>query len=50
VLTRYAPTREEAIDSVLQLEDSPLPKAMKLQPREVLVAVRSASVSFINFM
>jgi NADPH:quinone reductase len=50
VLTRYAQTREEAIDSILQLEDSPLPEAMKLQPREVLVAVRSASVSFIDLL
>src|SRR5271168_463530 len=50
VLTRYGKSREDAIDNILRLEDSPLPDVTKLQPQEVLVAVRSASVSFIDLL
>jgi NADPH:quinone reductase len=50
VLTRYGQSREDAVDNVLKLEDSPLPAVTKLAPHDVLVGVRSASVSFIDLL
>ena len=50
VLTRYGQSREDAVDNILKLEDSPLPNVTKLQPHDVLVGVRSASVSFIDLL
>jgi NADPH2:quinone reductase len=50
VLTRYGQSREDAIDNILKLADSPLPDVMKLQAHDVLVGVRSASVSFIDLL
>src|SRR5271154_2365254 len=50
VLRRYGQTREDAIDNILKLEDSPLPDVTKLQPHDVLVGVRSSSVSFIDLL
>jgi NADPH:quinone reductase len=50
VLTRYGQSREDAVDNVLKLEDSLLPEVTKLQPHDVLVGVRSASVSFIDLL
>ena len=50
VLTRYGQSREDAVDNILKLEDSPLPDVKKLQPHDVLVEVRSASVSFIDLL
>jgi NADPH2:quinone reductase len=50
VLTRYGRSREDAVDNVLKLEDFPLPDVTKLQPHDVLVGVRSASVSFIDLL
>ena len=50
VLTRYGQSREDAVDNILKLEDSPLPDVTKLEPHDVLVGVRSASVSFIDLL
>jgi NADPH2:quinone reductase len=50
VLARYGQSREDAIDSILKLEDSPLSDVTKIQPHDVLVGVRSASVSFIDLL
>lgn len=50
VLTHYAATREDAIDNVLRLEDRLVPEPSRLGPREVIVAVQSASVSFIDLL
>lgn len=50
LLTRYGQSREDAVDNILRLEASPLPDVAKLQPHEVLVGVRSASVSFIDLL
>ena len=50
VLTQYGESREDAIDKVLKLEDLPLPDVTKLAPHDVLVGVRSASVSFIDLL
>lgn len=50
LLTRYGQSREDAVDNILRLEAAPLPEVAKLQPHEVLVGVRSASVSFIDLL
>src|ERR1700722_12913964 len=50
VLARYGQSREDAIDNVLKLEDSPRPDVTELQAHDVLVSVRSASVSFIDLL
>ena len=50
VLARYGQSREDAVDNILKLEDSPLPEVTKLEPHDVLVGVRSASVSFIDLL
>ena len=50
VLARYGQSREEAVDKILKLEDAPLPDVTNLQPHDVLVGVRSASVSFIDLL
>ena len=39
-LTRYGQSREDAIDKILKLEDSPLPDVTKLQPHQVLIGVK----------
>lgn len=44
VLARYGQSHEDAVDNILRLEDSPLPDVTKLEPYDVLVGVRSASV------
>src|SRR5271154_1240534 len=50
VLARYGESREDAVDNILRLEGSPLPEVTKLQPHDVLVGVRSTSVSFIDLL
>jgi len=50
LLARYGQSREDAVDNILRLEVSPLPDVAKLQPHDVLVGVRSASVSFIDLL
>jgi NADPH2:quinone reductase len=50
VLPRYGQSREDAVDNILKLEDFPLPDVTKLQPHDVLVGIRSASVSFIELL
>lgn len=41
VRTLYGQSREDAVDNILMLEDSPLPDVTKLQPHDVLVGVCS---------
>jgi NADPH2:quinone reductase len=50
VLTKYGQTRQEAIDSILELQDAPLKRLRSLQSKEVLVVVKSASVSYIDLL
>lgn len=50
VLSRYGQTREDAVDNVLSLEDAPRPDGSTLGPRDVLVQVKSASVSFVDLL
>lgn len=50
VLARYGASREDAIDNILQLEVSLFPDVTKLQQHDVLVGVRSASVSFVDLL
>ncbi len=42
VLARYGRSREDTVDNILKLVDSPLPDVTKLEPHDVLVGVRSA--------
>src|SRR5215470_12672580 len=50
LLERYGQSREEAIEQILRLEDCKKPDESSLGPEEVLVAVRSASVAFIDLL
>jgi NADPH:quinone reductase len=50
VLDSYGQTREDAINHILRLENESLTDTTKIQPHEVLVGVRSASVSFIDLL
>lgn len=50
VLPRFAQTPEEAIDSVLECQEMAPPDLSALRPTDVLVAVKSASVAFIDLL
>ncbi|WP_161316038.1 NADPH:quinone oxidoreductase family protein [Sneathiella litorea] len=50
VLSQYGENREDAIENNLKLETAPNPEVGKLQPHEVIVGIRSASVSFIDLL
>jgi len=50
VLSRYGQSREDAIDNILQLVEGRPPDVDELGTHEVLVAVRSASVSYIDLL
>ena len=50
VLPRFAESPEEAIDSVLQLEEMAPPDPATLAPTDLIVAVKAASVAFIDLL
>ena len=49
-LPRYAASQEDAVENVLHLEDMPAPDPAALQPNEVIVAVKSAAISFVDLL
>ncbi|WP_288903554.1 NADPH:quinone oxidoreductase family protein [uncultured Sneathiella sp.] len=50
VLSKFGQDREDAIENILALEASPTPEVGKLQPHDVLIGIRSASVSFVDLL
>ena len=50
ILAQYGESREDAVDNILKLEAMPYPDAAALQPHEVLIGVKSASVSFVDLL
>ncbi|CAN0499690.1 unnamed protein product, partial [Discosporangium mesarthrocarpum] len=50
VLSQYGDDREDAIENNLKLETAPNPEVGELQPHEVIVGIRSASVSFVDLL
>jgi NADPH2:quinone reductase len=50
VLPRFAASQTEAIDELLTIEQIEPPETVKLRPGDVLVRVRSASISFVDFI
>lgn len=50
VLPRYAASQRDAVENVLQLEDMAAPDPALLKPNEVIVAVESASVTFVDLL
>src|SRR5437868_5265374 len=49
-LPRYAASQEDGVENVLQLEDMAPPDPAQLKPNEVIVAVKSASISFVDLL
>jgi NADPH:quinone reductase len=49
-LPRYAASQEDAVENVLHLEDMPPPDPAALKPNEVIVAIKSASISFVDLL
>ena len=49
-LPRYAASQEDAVENVLHLEDMPAPDPASLKPNEVIVAVKSCSISFVDLL
>lgn len=49
-LPRYAASQEDAVENVLHLEGMSMPDPMSLQGNEVLVAVKSSAVSFVDLL
>ena len=50
VLPGFANTQAEAIDQLLSIEPAEVPDTTKLGPSDVVVRVRSASISFVDFI
>lgn len=50
VLPRYAETQVQAIDDLLSLEPMDFPETSELKPTDVVVRVKSAAVSFVDFV
>jgi NADPH2:quinone reductase len=50
VLPRYAASQEDAVENVIQLQDMPPPDPAALKPNEVIVAVKSAAISFVDLL
>ncbi|MEM9314581.1 MAG: zinc-binding dehydrogenase [Pseudomonadota bacterium] len=50
VLPRYAETQVQAIDDLLSLEPMDFPETSELKPTDVVVRVKSAAVSFVDFI
>jgi len=46
----YAASQEDAVENVLHLEDMPAPDPAALKPNEVIVAVKSCSISFVDLL
>lgn len=49
-LPQYAASQEDAVENVLQLVDMPAPDPAALKANEVLVAVKSCSISFVDLL
>lgn len=49
-LPRYAASQEDAVENVLHLESMPIPDPKSLKSNEVLVAVKSSAVSFVDLL
>ncbi len=50
VVTEFAESPPEAIESCVRLEDMALPDPATLGPRDVLIAIRSASVGWVDLL
>jgi NADPH2:quinone reductase len=49
-LPRYAASQEDAVENVLELVDMQAPDPASLKPNEVIVAVKSCAVSFVDLL
>ncbi|MEM9726235.1 MAG: NADPH:quinone oxidoreductase family protein [Pseudomonadota bacterium] len=49
-LPRFAATPRDAVEDLLELQEEPFPDVAKLQPTEVVIGVRAASVAFVDLI
>ena len=50
VVKEFGETPPEAIDQFLTLEEQPAPDVLKLDPRDVVVAIKAASVGWVDLL
>jgi NADPH2:quinone reductase len=50
VLPKFADTPQQAIDELLTIEEMAMPDTAELKPTDVLVAIRSSAVAFVDFI
>lgn len=50
VVTEYAESPEEALEKYVHLQEQPAPDPSALKPNEVIVAIRSAAISWVDLL
>ena len=50
VLPKFARAQQEAIDELLSIQAVEFPDTAELKPEDIVVRVRSAAVSFVDFI